>query len=260
MRFKEQLTFCLTMNFEDESFREVRQFLITAFASAQDFSLVTFCSGSSICADCTAAFLRSYRVRSSDNWEIFSMTLANLERDHAQPETFWLRLKCTCGVRLKAPPKAVGRTLPCPGCGAAIFCPRELLPLKALPEPDFGLGVAQQLSVASAVVEITRFNLSLMAAAGWQMGWHVCRRDGLRELRRLHSMLVDDAKSPPPPCPLERLALANHPCPPTTRWVPQDPQEHAVEIARQKIREMMDELSACQSAEEENHTYLRKPR
>ena len=89
--------------------------------------------------------------------------------------------------------------------------------------------------------------------------WH-CRRDGVRELRRLHGMIGDVPDTALPPCPLERLALATHPSPPTVRWVPPDPVQHNANAVREHIREMIDELKLYGIALQEDLGFRRKPR
>ena len=174
-------------------------------------------------------------------------------------ESFWLRLKCSCGARLKAPPKAAGRTLACPGCGESVLCPKEL-PLKSLPAPDVNCATSQQLSAAGAIVTITQFNIDLLTAAGRKHEHESFRRDALRELRRIHAMIGDEPVIVAPPCPLERLALANHPNPPSVRWVPPDPTQHTADVAREQIRGMMDEVKLHGTTASDAQGFRRKPR
>ena len=175
-------------------------------------------------------------------------------------EIFWLRLKCQCGARLKAPPRAAGRTLDCPGCGVAVACPRDLLPLKSLPSPEFGRATSQQLSAARAIVTATKFNIDLLTAADRPHELESFRRDALRELRRLHGMIDSEVVEALPPCPLECLALATHPSPPSTRWVSPDRTQDTVEVAKERIREMIQEVKIYGTDESIDQRFRQKPR
>lgn len=114
--------------------------------------------------------------------------------------------------------------------------------------------------MAGAIVTITKFNIDLLIAAGLSNEHDSCRRDGVRELRRLHSMIGDEPATVLPPCPLECLALATHPSPPTVRWVPPDPVQHTANTVRERIREMIDELKLYGIAASEDQGFMRKPR
>ena len=114
--------------------------------------------------------------------------------------------------------------------------------------------------MAGAIVTITKFNIDLLTAAGLSDEHESCRRDGVRELRRLHGMIGDVPATALPPSPLERLALATHPSPPTFRWVPLDPMQHTANAVRERIREMIDELKRFGIAPHEALGFRRKPR
>ena len=134
------------------------------------------------------------------------------------------------------------------------------MPLKSLPAPTIAQGASQQFCIAGTIVAVTKFNIDLLTAAGLPDEHDSCRRDGVRELRRLHGMIGEGPSTALPPCPLERLALANHPSPPTVRWVPPDPVQHTVNAVRDRIREMIDELKLYGIAPYEDPGISRKPR
>jgi hypothetical protein len=114
--------------------------------------------------------------------------------------------------------------------------------------------------MAGAIVAITKFNMDLLTDAGLSDEHDSSRRDGVRELRRLHGMIADEPAIALPPCPLERLAFARHPSPPTVRWVPPDPAAHTANAVRELIREMIDELKLHGIAPYKGQGFRQKPR